>query len=195
MAERNQHLCPCGSGKRMKQCCRTPVKAGKIALEAEARRLSQSGQHAAACESLERRAALSPNNPMIWNDLGNQYAAAGQLDKAIAALKRALQADPNYPVPLYNLGVHTLARCAELHASGAATAETEELAWEAIGYLNTSLAKDPDNAACHQSLVTAYGLVNQPGNARTHMVEALRLAPPSAPLPTRLLKKVTRLFS
>ena len=196
MGERNLHLCPCGSGKRMKQCCRTPAKASKIALEQAAQRLSTAGQHAAACEALEKRAALSPNNPMIWNDLGNEYAAAGQLEQAIAALKRARHVDPTYPVPLYNLGVHTLARCVELQKSGAGSvAEIEALAREAIDYLNASLAKDPDNAACHQNLVTAYGLVNEPGKASAHMVEALRLTPAPARLPARVLKKVSRLFS
>ena len=190
MAKRNEHLCPCGSGKRMKLCCRTPAKAAKVALEDAALRLSQAGRHAEACQALEQRAALSPTNPMIWNDLGNEYAAAGQPEKAIAALKRALKVDPAFPLPLYNLGVHTLGRCVALQQSHQASPkEAEEMAWEAIGYFNASLAKDPDNAACHRSLARAYAIVKESGKASAHTMEAIRLTPASDRLPGRLLGK------
>jgi tetratricopeptide (TPR) repeat protein len=133
---------------------------------------------------------------MIWNDLGNQYAAAGQLDKAIAALKRARQLDSAFPPPIYNLGVHTLNRCLQQQKAGLASkAETEEMAWEAIGYFNTSLAHDPNNADCHRNLATAYGLVKEPSKASKHAMEALRLTPASERLPNRLLEKAKKLFS
>lgn len=195
MGERNKHLCPCGSGKRMKVCCRTPDKAAKVALEQAALRLAQAGDHVAACEALERRVALSPGNPLIWNDLGNEYAAAGRLDQAISSLKRALAVDSSFPLTHYNLGVHTLNRCLEAQKSGAAKTETQEMAWEAISFFNTSLVKDPDNAACHRNLATAYGIVKDGQHARTHMLEALRLAPASERLPHRLIEKAKRLFS
>ena len=183
MGERNKHLCPCGSGKRMKVCCRTPAKASKIALEQAALQLAQAGDHAAACEALEKRAALSPGNPLIWNDLGNEYAAAGQLDRAISALQRALQLDRDFPLTLFNLGVHTLNRCIEMQKSGAAKAETDAMAWEAIGFFNATLLKEPDNAACHQNLATAYGIVKDTRHASTHLLEALRLQPASERIP------------
>ena len=196
MVERNKHLCPCGSGKRMKLCCRSISKGNKIGLEEKALRLSKAGMHVEACQAFEQRAALSPTNPMIWNDLGNEYAAAGQIDKAISALKRARELDSSFPLPLYNLGVHTLNRCVELKRAGVATkAEIQAMAEEAIGYFNASLEKDPDNAACHQNIATAYGLTKDARSASAHAMEALRLTPASKRLPNRLLEKAKRLFS
>jgi tetratricopeptide (TPR) repeat protein len=196
MGKRNEHLCPCGSGKRMKLCCRTPAKAAKVALEESALRLAQAGRHAEACQALEQRVALSPTNPMIWNDLGNEYAAAGQPEKAIAALKRARQVDPTFPLPLYNLGIHTLDRCVALQQSPeASTRQAEEMAWEAIGYFNASLVNDPDNAACHRNLARAYAIVKEGGKASAHAMEAIRLTPASERLPNRLLGKAKEFLS
>jgi Flp pilus assembly protein TadD len=61
------------------------------------------GMHAEAAEVLVERARLSPGNPMIWNDLGVEYMAAGQPDEATAAFTRAHKVFPQYPLPLYNL--------------------------------------------------------------------------------------------
>lgn len=195
MGERNKHLCPCGSGKRMKVCCRTAAKASKVALEQTALRLADAGDHAAACEALEQRVALSPGNPLIWNDLGNEYAAEGQLDRAISALKHALQLDSSLPLTHFNLGVHRLNRCIEMQKSGAAKSDTEEMAWEAISSFNAMLVKEPDNAACHRNLATAYGIVGDGKQARRHVLEALRLTPASERLPQRLIEKAKRLLS
>lgn len=177
MGERNKHLCPCGSGKRMKECCRSDARAGKVRLEQASLRLAEDGKHAEAAKLLEERVALSPRNPMIWNDLGNQYAAAGELDKALAALKRAHQVDPEYPLPLYNLGLYTLERCRQLEADHSSDAAVRATAKEAIEYFQASLARDPGNAACHQSIADAYRRVKDTQQAGAHMVEALRLDP------------------
>ncbi len=177
MGERNRHLCPCGSGKRMKECCRSDARATKVRLEQTALRLAEEGKHAEAAKVLEERVALSPRNPMIWNDLGNAYAAAGELDKALAALKRAHEVDPEYPLPLYNLGLYTLERCRQLEADHASDADVRAMAEEAIEYFQASLARDPDNAACHQNIAIAYRIVKDAQRAGAHVVEALRLNP------------------
>lgn len=129
---------------------------------------------------------------MIWNDLGNEYAAAGEMDKALAALKRAHEVFPAYPLPLYNLGKYTLDRCAELQQAGSsAKARLHDLAAEAIGYFKQSLERDPDNAACHQNLAIAYALTDDADKARAHTMEALRLDP-SLKQPLRQLAENTR---
>src|SRR5258708_26387661 len=95
MGNKNKHLCPCGSGKRMKVCCRevrrcaklpmTP--SAKLAMRRTAEAFAKVGKHLEACEILEKLVALSPRNPLIWNDLGVQYEAAGQTYKAFVALQ------------------------------------------------------------------------------------------------------------
>lgn len=182
MGEHKKHLCPCGSGKHLRACCAKPSSSTKLELEQTAWSLSKAGKHREACEVFERRVALSPDNPMIWNDLGNEYAAAGELDKALSALKRAHEVFPAYPLPLYNLGKYTLDRCQELqkeleHDDPSAQARLQELAAEAIGYFNQSLERDPDNAACHQNIAIAYALAQDAEKAEVHTREALRLDP------------------
>jgi Flp pilus assembly protein TadD len=182
VGEHKKHLCPCGSGKHLRACCGRPSSSTKLELEQTAWNLSQEGKHREACEVFERRVALSPDNPMIWNDLGNEYAAAGELDKALAALKRAHEVFPAYPLPLYNLGKYMLDRCHELQqefqeADSSAQTRLQELAAEAIGYFKQSLERDPDNAACHQNLAIAYALAEDAEKARAHTMEASRLDP------------------
>jgi tetratricopeptide (TPR) repeat protein len=196
MGENRKHLCPCGSGRRMKACCRTLQHATKLELEETALRLSKEGRHREAIEVFEKRLALSPNNPMIWNDLGNEYGAVGQFEEALVALKRGYAIDPKYPLPLYNLGVHTLAHCKELEKAGLADkAKFHDMVLEAIGYFNAFLERDPDHADCHQSIATAYRMIHDTHRAGAHTLEALRLNP-GLQMPAKgLLKRALSLLS
>lgn len=70
---RNKHLCPCGSGKRAKFCCRPdapPVKFGftsgeKLELRQAAEAFAAKGKHQEAIEILERLVKARPHNPLI----------------------------------------------------------------------------------------------------------------------------------
>src|ERR1700736_2876689 len=178
MGQHKQHLCPCGSRKHKKACCQQLPRGTKVELEETARRLSKAGRHLEACEVLEQRAALSPDNPMIWNELGNEYAAAGQLENALAALKRGHEGCPDYPLPLYNLGKHLLDRCLELRSAGSADElQIHAMAADAIKYFKASLERDSENAACHHNLAIAYRVVEDLPGASAHMIESLRLDP------------------
>ncbi|NPA91718.1 MAG: tetratricopeptide repeat protein [Chloroflexi bacterium] len=65
---------------------------------------------------LEEAAQQAPDNPMVWTNLAAAYlghlehAGQEQQDAAIAAFKRALQADPQAPNVDYNLGLIYLQR-------------------------------------------------------------------------------------
>ena len=146
----------------------------------EARRMveafAKAGKHLEACEILEKLVALSPRNPLIWNDLGVQYEAAGQMDKAIVALKRGHHVDSTYPPTLYNLGKFTLDRLIKLRKTGQVTkVQVQEMLTESIGFLNANLNRDPDNADSHYCLALAYSLNQDELRAETHMAIALRL--------------------
>lgn len=184
MGKNNKHLCPCGSGKRTKLCCReaphsktlSMTRSTKLEMRKAVEGLAQEGKHLEACEVLEKLAALSPHNPLIWNDLGVQYEAAGQIEKAFAALKRAHEADPTYPPPLYNLGKFTLDRCTTLHETGALNdTEAQRMLAQSISFLNANLDRDPDNADAHYHLALAYALNQDEPMALAHMTVALRL--------------------
>jgi tetratricopeptide (TPR) repeat protein len=147
------------------------------------RRLAESlateGRHSEACETLEKLAALSPRNPLIWNDLGIQYEAAGQIQKAFTALHRAHAIDSTYPPALYNLGRLTLHQFVSLHETGPATRESHKLLLEAIRFLNANLDRDPENADGHYYLALAYGFNQNENRAAAHAKIALQLKEPS----------------
>jgi predicted Zn-dependent protease len=190
MANKQKHLCPCGSGKRAKVCCREVTRNAKLAMtpsiKLEMRRTSESlareGRHSEACEILEKLVALSPRNPLIWNDLGVQYEAAGQIDKAFAALKRGHAIDSTYPPTLYNLGKFTLDQFISLNEAGLATVDTGRMLTEAIHFLNAYLDRDPENADGHYYLALAYGFNQNEDRALVHAEIALKLKGPSRAL-------------
>lgn len=184
MGNKNKHLCPCGSGKRMKLCCREIACTAKISLtpgkKLEMRRrveeLDRTGQHAEACEILVQLLAISPRNPLIWNDLGIQYEASGQHDKALDALRRGYLCDPTYPPILYNLGKFTLDRFLRLQNAAALThTEGQQLLQKASEFLNANLDQDPGNADAHYNLALVYALRQDERSAQAHMTVALRI--------------------
>ncbi len=58
-----------------------------------------------AIECFTRAAELAPDDASSYNDLGNAYRAARQLDKAEANFRKALELKPNYAAAHYNLGL------------------------------------------------------------------------------------------
>jgi len=170
--------CPCGSGKAMRRCCGVPSSQAKLNLERSARLLAEAGMHAEAAQALFERAKLSPHNPMIWNDLGVEYVAAGQSGEAHGAFKRAHRAFPHYPLPLYNLGRLTIGRCLVEQARQDPSLElTQRWATEAIHYLTESLSRDPLLWHAHWLLWSAYTVVEDEARSRFHAQEASRLSP------------------
>ncbi len=164
----------------MRQCCGKPSSEKKLELEKAATCFSAVGMHAEACEALQERASLSPENPLIWNDLGVQRVAAGQPADALIAFKRALEAFPEYPAALYNLGKLAFDEClAEQCIRGRRRqdAQIHALATEAIKYLQASIAVDPSLACAHELLYRAFEVLGDPQKAGSHLSQALALHP------------------
>ena len=168
----------------MKLCCREASGSTKISLSSSTKlqmrlkveTLAAAGKHLEACEILMQLIAVSPRNPMIWNDLAIQYEASGQTDKAFDALKRGYQCDSTYPPVLYNLGKFTLDRYINLGKAGELTpAEAQDLLDKAIMFLNANLDRDPDNADAHYNLGLAYALNQDEQRADAHRTIALRM--------------------
>lgn len=184
MGNRNKHLCPCGSGKRQKLCCRenslinkpslTPDE--KLEMRRKVDRLDRAGQHLEACEVLGQLLAVSPHNPLIWNDLGIQHEMSGQYDEALEALLRGHLCDSTYPPILYNLGKFTLDRFIRLKKAGELTAsEGQKLLEKAAQFLNANLDRDPDNADAHYNLALVYFLLSDESRVQVHATIALRM--------------------
>jgi predicted Zn-dependent protease len=160
----------------------------KLDLRSQADSLATQGKHLEACAVLERLAAGSPLNPMIWNDLGVQYEAAGEIEQAFAALRRAHTVDATFPPTLHNLGKFTLDRYMSLQEAGGLTdAQGQAMLADAIGFLNANLDGDPGNVDGHHFIALAYGLLRNEAMARAHLTVAARLRNDlDAPLPWRL---------
>jgi predicted Zn-dependent protease len=164
----------------MKVCCQEVTRStklkmttsSKLVLRRSAEGLAKAGKHLEACEVLEKLVAQSPRNPLIWNDLGVQYEASGQIDKAFVALQRGHEVDSTYPPILYNLGKFTLDRLISLREAGHSA---PGMLAGAIGFLNANLDRDPDNADGHHCLALAYRLSQDEPMALAHMTAALRL--------------------
>jgi predicted Zn-dependent protease len=184
MGKKNQHLCACGSGKRAKLCCGKLARSMKLTLtprvKLEMRRkveeLDLAGRHPEACEILNQLLAASPQNPLIWNDLGVQYEACGQIDRALEALRRGHRCDSTYPPILYNLGTFTLNKYVDLKNSGQLIdSEGLELLRKAAEFLNANLDRDPDNADAHYNLALVCSLSGDVSGAQIEMTLALRM--------------------
>jgi tetratricopeptide (TPR) repeat protein len=74
--------------------------ATAMAHYARGRTLMLRGSHALAARELERAAALAPHVGRIWLRLGEAFFDAGNLDRAVEGLDRALEIDPADPEAL-----------------------------------------------------------------------------------------------
>jgi tetratricopeptide (TPR) repeat protein len=168
----------------MKLCCRQAARTAQLSLspgqKLEMRRnveaLAKTGKHLEACVILEQLVSVSPHNPLIWNDLGVEYEASGQIEKAIAALRRGYEADATYPPILYNLGKFTFNHLVNLERAGEfSRAEAQRLLDKAIKFLNANLDRDPENADAHYYLALAYAMERDEQRADAHMTVAIRM--------------------
>lgn len=65
----------------------------------------QAGKLPEALAALEKAVALSPRQPLFFNQLGVTYRQAGRFDKARDAYDQALALDPNYADATLNLAI------------------------------------------------------------------------------------------
>ena len=162
----------------MRRCCGPASSQGKLELERLATAFTEIGMHLETAQTLLKRALLSPKNPLIWNDLGVAYMAAGKTDEARGAFLRACNVSPEYPLPLYNLGRLAIERCHTEQAKSSPSSELiQDFASEAISYLTISLLRDPSLSQAHALLSSAYEAVGERTRASAHMQEASRVNP------------------
>lgn len=178
--------CTCGSGKAMRRCCGAPSSQTKLNLEAAAMRFSEAGMHEEAAQVLMERARLSPQNPMVWNDAGVEYMAAGQTQEAHQAFRLALKALAHYTPSLYNLGRLAIEHCAAEKAKEHPSEQRiREFATEAVQYLEKSLSLDPLQHQTHAALSTAYSVMGDAVRATFHLKMASELKPAELAVPER----------
>jgi Flp pilus assembly protein TadD len=153
----------------------------------------------------ERATTLRPDHGDAWAMLGNVYKQNDQPDKAIAALRRAIELMPNQPSPhitlasiLIRQGDNTgaaaerkiaadLSRVAVSRQranfsldSGRALLKQGQIT-EAITQLQAAIAADPTYAEAHTALADAYTRQGRTAEAALERQQAQKLTAEQAP--------------
>jgi tetratricopeptide (TPR) repeat protein len=132
-----------------------PAHAGALHLRGVA--LHQFGQHPLALPLLWRAAALTPAEPNLWSNLGDALRADNAIEKADAALKRALILLPSHANAVHNLAL------TQLHLGQAK---------EARSLVNRAIALEPANPTFYYTLATELRLTD-PDDPRLAVMEGL----------------------
>jgi tetratricopeptide (TPR) repeat protein len=72
------------------------VRSSFDVLSAEAAMLGILGDHDRQIAIYEKLAVSNPGNAALWKTLGDTFKTVGRTDDAVAALRRAIEANPNY---------------------------------------------------------------------------------------------------
>lgn len=121
---------------------------------------------------LESAVAKQPDSAIGYFMLGAAFERAGQRAQAVAALRRALEIEPDFHAALNYLG-YTLA-------------EKGENLDEALSLAQRAVALDPDNGSYVDSLGWAYYQLGRHEQARGYLERAARLEPADATLQEHL---------
>jgi tetratricopeptide (TPR) repeat protein len=170
-------------------------------LELQSGRLEAGSQRIAAAIATLEQAGLAPapSHAALHLNLGNAYQAAGQLERAVASYRRALELDPACAPGYSNLG-NVLQAQGDL-ASAVANYQTALRhnpdypeayfnlgnAYEGLGQLDLAIASfraalrlRPDDPQAHNNLAHALQSAGQLGDAVAAYETAVRIAPGSA---------------
>jgi len=104
--------CPCGSGKKFKQCCQqrqaSPETRPSAAQIATAIRTALSHQHAGRFSQAEaiyhQILQVAPANPDALHSLGTIALQSGRIEESIQLISRAIRFNPSNPEYYNNLG-------------------------------------------------------------------------------------------
>ena len=136
--------------------------SSSVARRNYAAALMAAGRASSAIQVLE---GVRQPDAVTLNQLGSAYLAAGELEKAIEALRRALRLDPDITEVHVNIGNALFRR---RDAQGA------------IGALRSALKLSPGSSAAHSNLGSVLAVTGDFGGARMHFETAIRLDPGSA---------------
>ena len=140
-AARRNDPCPCGSGKRYKDCHGALQPALDESLEAQLRAadaLRRRGEHQAAIATYEAALAAGRTDPALLNNLGLSLQALGKLEGAAARYREALALEPDFVPAHANLGDvlrmrHRFAQAAESYTRAARLNPNLAALWKQLG--------------------------------------------------------------
>jgi protein O-GlcNAc transferase len=193
-APRRNDPCPCGSGRRYKECHGALPGAGSESLAALARALEvgdshrRRGEHTAAIAAYEAVLAAGRRHPVLLNNLGLAYQGLGRLEEAAARYREALELAPDLIEANANLGdalrmLHRHREAAERYTRALALDPSVAMLWSSLGLCQHALgALDEARASFARALALkpddALALINVAAVliAERHFAEAAPLA-------------------
>jgi protein O-GlcNAc transferase len=165
-------LCPCGSGKKYKQCCLPKQAEPAVSTVARATEIAAALQVAIAHHNAGRLQQaegiyqqilqLSPQHPDALHLLGLIAYASGKHQTAIELISQALQVRPNMPHAHYNLGV---------------TLQAQGRLKEAAASYRQALKLKPDYVDAYNNLGNLLKQQDRLAEAVVNYRQALRLRP------------------
>jgi tetratricopeptide (TPR) repeat protein len=171
--------CPCGSGKKFKQChgalSAAPAAPNPEALVRDAMALHRQGNIDAAERGYRAALAATPENPLAMHYLGVVLYQRNRIDDAIPLLERSAIAHPQEPEFHNNLGLALAA--ADRHDDAiAAYRRTLEarpdhaVAWNNLGLVLHAALRLPEAIAAYREAVA-----HKPDFAQAHWNLSLAL--------------------
>ncbi len=125
--------------------------------------LAEAGDDDAAEKEYQQAVKLSGGTKATpYNNLGKIYFQRGETEKAIAAIHKAIQTDPDFFKPYMNLG-------SIMNLTGNNR--------QALEYLHQALRRNPDSPSLHVTLAKVYYEMDKPTRAIAHCRRALELDP------------------
>jgi predicted O-linked N-acetylglucosamine transferase (SPINDLY family) len=140
-AARRNDPCPCGSGKRYKDCHGALQPTFDASLEAQLREGDaerRRGDHKAAIATYEAALVSGRRHPALLNNLGLSLQALGKLEEAAARYREALALEPDFVPAHANLGDvlrmrHRFAEAAESYTRAARLNPNLAALWKQLG--------------------------------------------------------------
>jgi protein O-GlcNAc transferase len=133
-------------------------------------------RHEEAIVGYEHALAANPGFFEALNNRGHSLLLLGRLDEARESFERALALLPDNPQALGNHRLTLQRQADELHRLGLNAVRSGETL-RALEYFKAAIAANPDQAAAHCNLGTAWLDLKRPGEALGCFERALQLAP------------------
>lgn len=191
--------CPCGSGKKFKQCCgRSSVGKSGVAGDtlATVQALVKQGRHAEAEAACARMMSAGQGGLDVLRLRADLLAGANRPDAALALYQQLLVSRPKDPVVLYNAGtcamnlgdfeqaVSLLERAHRLQPSEIETQENLGIALAQMGRFDAAvsvfsklLERAPQHHSARLNLVNALAVAGRLGEADQHLQQVLKVHP------------------
>lgn len=150
------------------------------------------GDHDEAVKRLERVVAMAPEFYSGWVDLGNQYNASGEIERAVAAYGKAIEIDPENALAFVDLGALRYQEGERARANGNADAALAAYI-DSDKSLQRAIELDPGSVEAYFHLGVTLYRMGQYAPAESALLKAIEIGGPHAQARLTLLNVYNRI--